>query len=191
MILEGLISTVDEAGQPHISAIGPTVDESFTRFVLRPFRTSRTFHNLQRSHQAVFHVTDDAEAIAAAVCGKEPSRATFFPAKTVRGFVLSTACRAYELEITEFDTSDARALLNCRVTLVHRMRDFFGFNRAKHAVVEAAILASRVGIVPENDIRSEWNHLRTLVEKTGGSAEHRAFEQLAAFIENAFHKAVI
>ena len=34
-------------------------------------------------------------------------------------------------------------------------REFFGFNRAKHAVLEAAILATRVELLPADEILSE------------------------------------
>ena len=41
-----------------------------------------------------------------------------------------------------------------------RRRDFFGLNRAKHAVVEAAILATRVPLLPLEaifaDIQAAW-----------------------------------
>jgi hypothetical protein len=58
------------------------------------------------------------------------------------------------------------------------LREFFGFNRAKHAVLEAAILATRTDFLPAAEILSEFARLRVAVDKTGGPAERRAFELL-------------
>ena len=49
-----------------------------------------------------------------------------------------------------------------------RLRDYFGLNRAKHAVVEAAILATRTAFLSADHIAAEFQRLAVLVEKTGG-----------------------
>ena len=185
MIVEGLISTRDDDGRSHWSAIGPDVDESFGRFELRPFQTSRTCRNLLRSGQGVFHVTDDVESIAAAVSGQDFSPERLVRAKQIEGVVLASACRAYELVVIYRDASAPRAILSCSVLQTHRFRDFFGFNRAKHAVIEAAILATRAQFLPQMEIEAKWNWLRPIVEKTGGDAELRAFDQLTEFVRRA------
>ena len=64
------------------------------------------------------------------------------------------------------------------------MRPFFGFNRAKHAVLEAAILATRIGIVPAETIRREMARLAVIVQKTAGEQERRAFEFLRSHIDH-------
>jgi len=66
-----------------------------------------------------------------------------------------------------------------------RFREFFGFNRAKHAVVEAAILATRTEFLPPEEILAEFRRLAVLVEKTGGSAEHEAFQLLEDHVRKA------
>jgi hypothetical protein len=66
-----------------------------------------------------------------------------------------------------------------------RFRDFFGFNRAKHAVVEAAILATRIALLPAEEIAQEFRKLAVLVQKTGGAQEHEAFRFLSEYVENA------
>ncbi len=60
--------------------------------------------------------------------------------------------------------------------------DLFGFNRGKHAVVEAAILATRVEFLPRTTILAEFARLAPWVEKTGGPAERRAFEMLRTYV---------
>jgi hypothetical protein len=48
--------------------------------------------------------------------------------------------------------------------------------------VEAAILATRVGILSAGHIRAEMDQLGVLVEKTGGHQERRAFAFLQSHI---------
>jgi hypothetical protein len=71
------------------------------------------------------------------------------------------------------------------VEVVHqgRLRDFFGFNRAKHAVVEAAILATRTDFLPLEDIEAEYRKLAVIVDKTGGPQEHEAFDYLCRHVD--------
>jgi len=183
MILEGLVTTIDAAGQVNVAPMGPEVTEAMDRLVLKPFRTSRTYANLAAHGEGVFHVTDDVELLAhAAVEDVSPA---LRPARNVRGFVIESACSAYEFRVTKVDDTSERARLESEVVGVERIRDFLGFCRARFAVLEAAILATRVGILPAEEITSRLPALAILVEKTGGPAEHRAFRFLDSFIEEA------
>ena len=80
--------------------------------------------------------------------------------------------------MTELDDRDDRTTIAAETVAEGRLRDFFGFNRAKHAVVEAAILATRTAFLPLDEILAEFERLAVLVEKTGGPAEHAAFDLL-------------
>jgi len=63
-------------------------------------------------------------------------------------------------------------------------RDFIGFNRARHAVLEAAILATRVHLLPPDQIRDELTRLAVPVEKTAGPREREAWALVGGFIES-------
>ncbi len=185
MILEGLMTTRNADGAINIAPMGPIVDESMQRLVLRPYQSSTTYQNLKASRQGVFHVTDDVEMLAAAAIGKmSPLPATLDVPETGVP-VLAGACRWYAVEVESLDDSCERTEIVCRTTARGRLRDFFGLNRAKHAVVEAAILATRIKLLPRDEIRRQYEQLAILVEKTAGPAERRAFEQLGEYIENA------
>jgi hypothetical protein len=93
--------------------------------------------------------------------------------------VLRDACRYYEFRVATCDDSGERAEIDAEVVHAGRLRDFFGLNRAKHAVVEAAILATRLGFLPLDEVEAEYRKLLVLVEKTGGPQEREAF----AFLE--------
>ena len=45
MILEAIVTTINEDGSTNISPMGPTVTADLSQFVLRPFDTSTTFAN--------------------------------------------------------------------------------------------------------------------------------------------------
>ncbi len=184
MILEGLVTTIGPAGEPHLAPMGPRVAADWSGFLLRPFPTSQTFQNLKARGHGVLHVTDDVLLLAKAAVGQAGPQ-DYRPAERVPGFVLMSACRYYEFEVRSIDESGERVRIE--VAVVHRatLREFFGLNRAKHAVVEAAILATRLHLIPIAEIRADFDRLKILVEKTGGPAEQEAFAFLRAYIETA------
>lgn len=182
LILEGLVTTQNADQSLHVAPMGPLVDSSLTHFTLRPFQTSQTFANLQRTREGVLHVTDDVELLAQAAINRLQGKPAVQPATVVRGYVLTGACRWFEFRIRVGDLSEARARLECDVVHQGQLRDFFGLNRAKHAVVEAAILATRRHLLPPDELAAELQRLRPLVDKTGGESEHRAFALLEAFV---------
>jgi hypothetical protein len=93
----------------------------------------------------------------------------------VRGFILSDACRYYEFRVCSIDDREERSRMDAEVLYSGRLRDFLGFNRAKHAVLEAAILATRTDFLPHEGINSEFRKLDVIVQKTGGEQEKAAF----------------
>src|SRR5207244_11191841 len=86
----------------------------------------------------------------------------------------------YEFRVLSIDEREQRVRIEAEVVHTGRLRDFFGFNRAKHAVVEAAILATRTDFLPLDQIDSEFAKLGVLVAKTGGAQEKQAFACLQA-----------
>ena len=184
MILEGLVTTTSDDGGMHVAPMGPRISPEWNHFVLRPFPTSQTFRNLKARPEGVLHVTDDVLLLAQAAVGQAPTQ-PWVAAERVSGFVLTGACRYYEFVVRSMDESQERVRID--VDVVHRgtLREFFGLNRGKHAVVEAAILATRLHLLPPSDVLAEYQKLRVLVEKTGGPAEHAAMEYLHAYVEKA------
>jgi hypothetical protein len=181
-LLEGVVTTLNNDGTPNIAPMGPIVDANFERLLLRPFRTSITYKNLKRSGEGVLHVTDDVELLARAAVSQLETAPAVRQAEAVNGVILLDACRWYAFRVLSLDDREDRTAIVARVVDRGRQRDFFGFNRAKHAVVEAAILATRIGIVDADTIVGELNRLAAPVEKTGGLQERRAFEFLREYV---------
>ena len=178
MILEGLVTTTNPDGSPHLAPMGPHVEPDMRRFLLRPFPTSNTYQNLSRHHEGVLHVSDDVLLLAKAAVGAVEMPAVR-PAREVRGWVIADACRSHEFRVRSIDASEQRVRIECEVVRSESLRDFFGFNRGKHAVLEAAILATRLHLLPREEVEAEYRKLRVIVDKTGGPAELEAM----AFLE--------
>ncbi|MDR3621000.1 MAG: DUF447 family protein [Paludisphaera borealis] len=188
MILEGIVTTQSPSGLLNIAPMGPKIapDMNMGTFVLRPFKTSTTYQNLKAHGEGVFHVTDDVLLLAQAAIGVpfDPEPATR-PADSVEGRILVGACRYYEFQTIVLDDLDERTTVLVETVAEGRQRDFLGFNRARHAVVEAAILATRIALIPPAEILSEFQKLAVLVDKTGGPVEHRAFDLLREHVRRA------
>ena len=185
MILEGLIATRSPDGRPHLAAMGPEVDPAEVKqgrigsLVLKPFATSQTAKNLARCGAGVFHLTDDVLLLARTVAGVGPA-ADFVTASAVEGWRLADAALACEFSVESADREHERQRLVARVVRVHQGRPFLGHVRARHAVVEAAILVTRLQILPGEEVAGRMADLAILVDKTGGPDEHEAFALLAA-----------
>jgi len=183
VILEGIVTTLCEDGRPNIAPMGSLVDDGITQFVLRPYKSSRTYANLKRTGQGILHVTDDVELLARAAVNRLEPLPALAKAKKVDGQVIVDACRWYEFHVTSLDDLAQRTTVACSVVAKGRIREFFGFCRAKHAVVEAAILATRLEFLRPEQIRAELRRLAVLVDKTGGQQERNAFELLDGYVK--------
>ena len=182
MILESIVTTVGPGGELNVAPMGPVVDAGLTRFRLRPFQTSTTFRNLQTHPEGVIHVVDDVLLIARGAIGALTEPPPTWPAQVVRGRVLQDACRSFEFRVVSCDARQPRSEIAAEVVHTATHRDFWGFNRAKHAVLEAAILATRLHLLPAEEIRSEFRRLETPVQKTAGPRELEAFALLQEYV---------
>jgi hypothetical protein len=183
VILEGIVTTRNEDGTINIAPMGPVVDETMAWLQLRPFQTATTFANLERTKCGVFHVVDDVLLLARAAIGRLDPPPPVQPAEKIDGAVLSDCCRWYEFAVESSDSSGPRAEMRARVMHMGRLRDFFGFNRAKHAVLEAAILSTRIHLVPPDELKRTFGWLKSPVDKTAGPREREAFALLEEYVE--------
>lgn len=182
MILEAIVTSRNEDGTTNISPMGPSVSADMSRFEIRPFDTSQTFANLKRTREGVLHITDDVELFARSAISKLEEPPEMQTAETVDCEVIANACRIYEFRVEFIEETGPRVCLNCKTTHERRNRDFFGFNRGKHAVLEAAILATRLDFLPLEEITRQYQRLSTIVTKTGGPQEQKAFDLLQEFV---------
>lgn len=183
MIVEGIVTTENADGSANIAPMGPRTGPSLNRLLLRPFPTADTFQNLRRTGRGIFHITDDAELIARAAVGRLVPTPPLITAPHGAGWILADACRWLAFEVRSMDESGPRVEIDCEVVARGALRDFLGFNRAKHAVIEGAILATRLHLLSPDEIAAEFRRLTPLIEKTAGEAECRAWDFLRQFID--------
>ena len=180
MILETIVTTVDAAGAVNIAPMGVEWDADV--IVLKPFLETATFRNVTAVSAAVVNLVDDVRVFARAAISN-PSYPTA-AASVVRGVRLVDCCSWRELQVRSIDSTPPRSRIE--TTVVHRgvQREFIGFNRARHAVLEAAIYATRLHLLPREFIASEFERLQVIVDKTAGPREFEAMALLANYIRS-------
>ncbi|GIX00764.1 MAG: hypothetical protein KatS3mg111_4096 [Pirellulaceae bacterium] len=178
MIIEGVL-TSDQGGRPHVAMMGPRVNRELTEWILRPYPTSTTYRLLRQEPRCTFHVIDDALLISHIVC-KLPCDVEW--EQRDGHWVLRDACRWFALEVVEC-REGTPAEVSCRLVGQGELRPFWGWNRAAHAVLEGAILCSRLHLLGPDVVWTELNRLQPLVDKTGGDREHLAWQHLCRLVE--------
>jgi hypothetical protein len=174
MILETIVTTADAQGRVHIAPIGIIADRD--GFVIAPFRPSTTLDNLAAVPFAVANATDDVRIFAGCLTGRSEWPTVASDHVPVRR--LANALAHTELAVSHVMEDAQRPRFHCRVVRRAMHRPFAGFNRAQAAVIEAAILVSRLHLLPREKIEAELASLKIAVEKTAGDAEREAWEWL-------------
>lgn len=179
MIQETIVSSVSVAGLVHLAPMGVHVEAD--SFVILPFKPSTTLENLLQTGHAVINYCDDVRVFAGCLTGRRDWPVV--PAEKISGYYLANTLAHTELKLVRVDDDDVRPKLFCKA--VHRVnhRAFQGFNRAQFAVLEAAILLSRLDRLPWTKIQAELDYLRIGLDKTAGERELEAWGWLMAAIE--------
>lgn len=176
MIIETVVSTINCEKVPNFAPMGITC--SAQTVVIRPFVSSKTYQNLKCTGEAVVNITDNVLIIAKTVIGDKDLR--YRPDSLTSCHLLEDACRFISCVVEKSEEQNERAVFSCRILGRSRQRDFSGFNRAKHAVIEASILATRLHLCSRELIDRKFDEYRLLVQKTGSAQE----EEALALIEN-------
>lgn len=180
MIIESIVTTMAPDGAINFAPMG--VEWGDEVIVLKPFLETTTFRNVRASGAAVLNLTDDVMLFAQGAISSP--QFPWSPATVVRGAVLDAACSWRELEIVSIDDTPPRSRIQTRVAHRGMRREFIGFNRARHAVLEAAILATRTHLIPAEEINAEFRRLQVIVDKTAGPREQEAMAFLTEHVRS-------
>jgi hypothetical protein len=185
MIIETIVTTVAADGTINVAPMGVEWEPvaSPGEIVLKPFLTTATYRNISASRTAVVNLVDDVRVFARAAISN-PQYETV-PATVVPGVVLADCCAWREVEVRAVDSTPPRSRIDTVVVHHGTRRDFIGFNRARHAVLEAAIYATRVHMLPREFLLAEVERLQVIVDKTAGPHEFEAMALLADYIRSA------
>jgi hypothetical protein len=178
MIVETIVTTIAADGTPNFAPMG--VEWGDEVIILKPFLETATYRNVTATRAAVVNLTDDVRIFARAAISNPQYQSE--PAAIVRGIVLAGCCSWRELQVLAIDSTPPRSRIEMSVAHRGTRREFIGFNRARHAVLEAAIYATRVHLLPRPFIESELARLQEIVNKTAGPHELEAMELLTTHI---------
>jgi uncharacterized protein len=178
-IVETIVTTVNAKGEPHIAPLGLIAEGE--RWVIAPFRPSRTLDNLGEVPFAVASHTDDVRVFAGCVTGRRDWATC--PVERVKGVRLSDAVSHWELAVENFSDDVQRPRFSCRVEYEASHRPWEGFNRAQAAVLECAVLTTRLKMLPPEKIDNELKYLEIAIAKTAGPREAEAWGWLIEKID--------
>jgi hypothetical protein len=174
MIRETVVTTRAEDGHIHIAPMG--IREEGEYLLLSPFRPSQSLDNMLRDRYAVINYTDDVRVFAGCLTGRW--QWPLCPANRIEGARLKNALAHTEVLVERVEDDELRPRLLCRPVHEAQHAPFRGFNRAQAAVLEAAVLVSRLHMLPWQKIQSEIEYLNIAIEKTAGPHEQQAWKWL-------------
>jgi hypothetical protein len=174
LIREVILTTRRADGGTHIAPMG--VRTRGDEILIAPFRPSGTLRNLLRERTAVINLTDDVRVFAGCLTGRHDW--PLVPAERLACSRLRDALAHQELAVQRIEEDPQRPRIYCRVLHETSHRPFGGLNRAKAAVLELAILVSRLEMLPRAKLEREMAYLRIAMDKTAGPAEWEAWTWL-------------
>ena len=174
MIRECIVTTIGAAGETHIAPLGLIEEGDY--WIIAPFRPSTTLENLEARPTATASFVDDVRIFAGSVTGRRD-----WPLTAVDGWPvprLEAALSHAQLAVARVEPDATRPRFICHIARLEAHRPFLGFNRAQAAVVEAAILATRLHMLPREKIENEIAYLKIAIDKTAGANEREAWEMV-------------
>ena len=172
-IHEVIIGTLRDDGTMHYAPMG----------IIQPFKPSATFDNLKQHRQCTINYTDDVRVFAGALTGHREWESK--NCQQIKGGYLAQALAHSELKVVEFIDGNPRTQFKCNIVHDANHAPFRGFNRAQSAVIEAAVLTSRLSMLPPEKIQQEIAYLKIAIDKTAGERELEAWGWLMAKIKAA------
>lgn len=180
MIQETIITSQNHVGIPHIAPMGIHIEND--SLIILPFRPSTTLDNILATQVAVINYCDDVRVFAGCLTGRRD-----WPlknAKQIAGKILACALAHTEVKLVRIEEDALRPKLYCQPLYSANHAPFTGFNRAQYAVLEAAILVSRLHMLPAEKITAELTYLSIAINKTAGPRELEAWQWLMSAIDN-------
>lgn len=171
LILETIVTTLSAEGALHLVPFG--LIREGDDYVLAPFRPSPTIHNLETSPFFVASAPCDVRVIAGVVTGRRDWPVV--DCAKVPGKRLSACFGHAEFEVVDREDDATRPRYRGRIVHAESHRPFIGYNRAQGAVLEAAILSTRLHMLEPEKILTEMAYHAIAISKTAGPAEREAW----------------
>ena len=180
-IVETIVTTRAKSGEVHVAPLG-LIQRDEHHWIIAPFTPSITLENLQENPCAVANHVDDVRIYAGCLTGRK--NWPFKRAEKIDGAVLKAAISHWELKVETIEQDDVRPRFVCRPVYTAGHKPWGGFNRAQAAVLEAAVLVSRLKMLPKEKVESELEYLEIAISKTAGEREQEAWGWLMKKVED-------
>lgn len=180
MIYETIVTTVNMQGEAHTTPFGVRMQDGLV--IISPYKPSTTLENILSTQTAVLSLTDDVRVFAGALTGHKAWN--LIAAENVHGFRLEDTLAHKELKLVKVEDDELRPQLFLQVVHEAQHASFQGFNRAQAAVIELAVLVSRLKRLPMEKIQQEMDYLHIAIEKTAGERELEAWSWLTEAVAN-------
>ena len=174
MIHEVIVTTISNEGVVHIAPMGIRFIDK--QVVISPFKPSTTLNNITENNIATINFIDDVRVFAGIV--SRHKKDWELSARTDLEIVpnLTLTNTFYNVVVNEYQEDDKRPNIICDIKNSAIIKPFLGFNRAQFSVIEAAVLLSRLGMIPMEKIDREIEYLKIGIDKTAGPHELEAWE---------------
>jgi len=182
MIFETIISTVNNQGDVHVTPFGIQMQDGLV--VISPYKPSTTLDNILATQHAVMNLTDDVRVFAGALTRRQVWALSL--TEKISGYRLTDVLVHKELKLVKVQEDASRPQLFLEVLHEVQHQPFQGFNRAQAAVIELAVLASRLQRLAKDKVLSELQYLQIAVDKTAGERELQAWQWLIEKIDNFY-----
>jgi hypothetical protein len=184
-IVETIVTTSDANGVAHIAPLG--LIEDGARWIVAPFKPSKTLDNLRAHSFVAASHTDDVRVFAGCVTGRKDW--PLVKTREIDGWRLASCVAHWELQVESVIEDDLRPRFVCAVVHRETHAGWEGFNRAQAAVLELAVLTTRLKMLPPEKVEAELKYLEIAISKTAGAREQEAWawlmEKIAAWRESA------
>ena len=188
-IVETIVTTANAKGEVHIAPLG--LIEEGARWIIAPFKPSKTLDNLRENPFAAASHTDDVRVFAGCVTGRKTW--PLVPLPPINGGRLADCVSHWELKVENVVEDQRRPRFACAIVHRETHKPWEGFNRAQAAVLELAVLTTRLGMLPPEKIENELKYLEIAISKTAGPREEEAWrwlmEKIAAWRQAMFDEA--
>jgi uncharacterized protein len=178
-IIETIVTTSNAEGLVHIAPLG--LIQEGEHWVIAPFKPSRTLDNLRAIPHFTASHTDDVRIFAGCVTGRKdwPTVRT----TKIAGGRLADCVAHWELTVERVVEDDMRPRFIAKIVHIETHKPWSGYNRAEAAVLELAVLTTRLRMLPPEKIDNELKYLEIAISKTAGPREEEAWGWLMAKVE--------
>ena len=184
MIIETIISTMSKEKKPQTSPFG--IKKKNKLVLISPYLPSTTHTNMLENKFASISYTDNASIFVECIIKNQ----NFLMKKctSIEAYYVKDSLRHDEVKVVNYIKDDERPTFECEIIHSENHGSFLGINRARNALIEACILATRINLLPKKKILSELEYLENAILKTSGKIEQMSWNKLKKFIDKKIKK---